>query len=436
MFIANNKSGRLVTINVLEFISIIINYAAALVALTLDDDTDDPYPVLLNESDSAVAIKWTNHHCKESLAGRALGRLFCALLIGSRLGINAKHIRGEENDVADAISRLRRNRDSDLFDYSLLKQQFPQLQACRVFQPSQELLSLVWQCHGIEPRQWLGNGDDWRDLVSLFAHDIIAGNGIKSSDLRAQTVRGYLESINTMFEERGYDPPTDFSLKQAPPALFYENCKTWEEEPNRRTHMQPPFLSELLSRAKLDSSGTGLISLVADLVVLGRYTGHRLAEYGQSTQTKIDYHMLPNGRGKIMKAFMRGDFKFFDASGHEIIDPVNDLKRIHSITIRWRVQKNRRNGQKISWVRDFARPDLCPVMAALRIFDRSIRLGRADDQPMCCYLEHFKTKSSVKYITGAKIRDVFRDVAKAAFPDISKQELSQYSAHMIRVSAC
>ena len=248
-------------------------------------------------------------------------------------------------------------------------------------------------------------------------------------------MREYLEAVNALFIERGYAPPVDFSQKRQGPALHYENVKTWEGEPERRTHMQPAFLDELLARAKLDSSGLADISLVRDIVVLGRYTGHRLAEYGQSKQTKIDYHDLPNGRGRIMKAFCRRDFQFFDKQGRILTDPVASPSIIDSITICWRVQKNRRNGQKISWVCDVANPDLCPVRAALRIYDRSLRLGLRDDQPMCAYAKQLKKGQAAKYITGHKIREIFRAIARDVFPDISRQELKLYSAHMIRVTA-
>ena len=146
VFITNNKNGRLVSINVLEFVAIIVNYVAALTVLRTTDVTQDPHPVLLNLADSMSAIRWATHHCKDSLAGRALGRMFCMLLVDSPLGINAEHIKGEDNVIADEISRLRLLDDADHFDYSLLKQKFQQLRDCRAFQPSPELLSLLWQC--------------------------------------------------------------------------------------------------------------------------------------------------------------------------------------------------------------------------------------------------------------------------------------------------
>lgn len=147
LYLPNNKKGDLISINVLEFIAIIINYVATLTVLQLEPHvTEDPYPVLLNLADNTSAIRWTNHACKDSLAGRALGRLFCMLLVNSDLGINAEWLSTTENVIADEISRLKNANKDTFFDYSTLKQKFPQLATCRAFQPSRELLSLIWLC--------------------------------------------------------------------------------------------------------------------------------------------------------------------------------------------------------------------------------------------------------------------------------------------------
>ena len=50
---------------------------------------------------------------------------------------------------------------------------------------------------------------------------------------------------------------------------------------------------------------------------------------------------------------------------------------------------------------------------------------------MGAYLEN----KTVKYITGARIGTLFKDIAKHIYPDITKAELLKFSAHMIRVSA-
>jgi len=146
----NNDDGKLISINVLEFLTVIINYAAAYTALTQDPVEDDPNPVVLNITDNTSALNWTLHGCKKSMIGRRLARFFCGLLIGSHVGINSEWISTEENEIADAISRLKqesKNSPTDhvSFDYSNLQQQFQQLKDCRFFQPSQELLSSLWE---------------------------------------------------------------------------------------------------------------------------------------------------------------------------------------------------------------------------------------------------------------------------------------------------
>eukprot|EP00984_Skeletonema_dohrnii_P022676 scaffold11768_cov88-Skeletonema_dohrnii-CCMP3373.AAC.5 len=140
------KSGpEQVGINVLEFVAIIINYAAALTVISQEPPKDDPHPVLLNFADNKSAIKWIRL-CTSSRMGRRLGLILCFLLMDSPLGINAKWLPGDENVIADAISRIKQSKGANNFfyDYSLLKQEHQILTNCRSFQPSQELLSFIW----------------------------------------------------------------------------------------------------------------------------------------------------------------------------------------------------------------------------------------------------------------------------------------------------
>jgi len=82
----NNKDGLLLSINVLEFVTVIINYCAALHFVTTMLATDDPYPVLLNVTNNASALSWTTGACKKSQVGRLLARFFCSLVINLPLG--------------------------------------------------------------------------------------------------------------------------------------------------------------------------------------------------------------------------------------------------------------------------------------------------------------------------------------------------------------
>ena len=151
-FLADDTNKDFVSINVLEFVTIIINFAAALTAFETDGHPEDPHPVLLNFADNMSSVRWTNHYCKGSMKARALGLLFCCLLANCFLGINAQWTPGDENEIADEISRTKNPFDVDndgshhrSFDYSQLLQKFPQLTPCRRFHPKPEFLSLLWQ---------------------------------------------------------------------------------------------------------------------------------------------------------------------------------------------------------------------------------------------------------------------------------------------------
>ena len=139
-----------------------------------------------------------------------------------------------------------------------------------------------------------------------------------------------------------------------------------------------------------------------------------------------------------MKAFQRSDFAFYDKSGKIISDISKDAALIFSVEITWRVQKNRRDGQKIKWTRDTANPLLCPVRAATSIAMRSITYGqRSEGDALGFYLKYnSRDEGSLTYITGNVVSKHLKACATIVYPDITKSELSQFSAHMFRVTAC
>jgi hypothetical protein len=85
----DNKDGHLISINVLEFVTIIISYCALLHVVTTTSASNDPYPVLLNVTNNALALSWTTGACRKSRIGRLIARFFYFLIIGSPLGINS-----------------------------------------------------------------------------------------------------------------------------------------------------------------------------------------------------------------------------------------------------------------------------------------------------------------------------------------------------------
>lgn len=74
-----NSDGSLTSINVLEFAGMIINYVASSHYYRSRPDPTDPFPIVRLFGDNSTAESWMTKTCTSSLAGRALGRLLCAL---------------------------------------------------------------------------------------------------------------------------------------------------------------------------------------------------------------------------------------------------------------------------------------------------------------------------------------------------------------------
>ena len=144
-FIKNNKNGTLIAINCLEYASIIINYAASYhywQTQNMRNHKEIEYPSVLILADNKSAESWTRKGCKNSLAGRALGRLQCALMMNSPVGIYTEYINTKLNCIADDISRIKK--ESNIIQSTpQLFQKYPSLGVCKRFHPSQDLILYI-----------------------------------------------------------------------------------------------------------------------------------------------------------------------------------------------------------------------------------------------------------------------------------------------------
>jgi hypothetical protein len=149
LHLKNGEDLNFISINVLEYMTIIINYCGALTAYLKDRFTDDPHPVVLCITAIISAKNWMMHTCKKSIIGCSLACFFCGLLIRLDVRINAKWISTMANKIADKILRLKKTHTSSAssfsYDFSKLKQDHTDLKHCCFYHPSQELLSIIWQ---------------------------------------------------------------------------------------------------------------------------------------------------------------------------------------------------------------------------------------------------------------------------------------------------
>ena len=174
LHLKNNSNESFISINCLEYFTIIVNYCASLVVFASRKINDDPHPVVLCVTDNTSALNWTLHTSKKSRIGRALARFFCGLLIGSNVGVNAKWISTVENIIADKISRLKKLTSTDstshpshnTYDYAKLQQEHKELKACNSFQPSHKLVSLLLEI------LLTGNCPDLKQILKLRPQDL------------------------------------------------------------------------------------------------------------------------------------------------------------------------------------------------------------------------------------------------------------------------
>ena len=139
IYVPNNKDSSFVSINVLEYAAIIINYVALCWFYQQELDKINPFPVVSLNADNTSAESWMETACNSSLIGRALSRLQCALMINNAVGFHTGHITTTQNVIADRISCIKRETHS-MSEFVQILQDYPEIVGCRRFQPSAELI--------------------------------------------------------------------------------------------------------------------------------------------------------------------------------------------------------------------------------------------------------------------------------------------------------
>ncbi len=125
---------------------------------------------------------------------------------------------------------------------------------------------------------------------------------------RSKTVKGYAECINTLFRLRGFPVPVDLSDKNNMCTRLIDALENEEVIAKQ----QNPITNEMfanMEKLAWESSKDSAISTIFDFFCLIRITGFRIAEYGQTTQTKVDMHEYPS-RNLVVKAFLPTDWVF------------------------------------------------------------------------------------------------------------------------------
>jgi hypothetical protein len=227
-------------------------------------------------------------------------------------------------------------------------------------------------------------------------------------------------------------PPINVADPNNISGILINNLVKEEDIARQRSPLNSAIFAELLRKLNVSCSLDSEQCTLFNLIVLDCYIGPCVSKYAQTTDKTVDYHVYPSGK-KVIKAFTANDFRFFNKNSQAITElSDNSIDRVDRVCITWRIQKNCQNNQTITLSSDKANTAICPVLAALRLVLRARRLLQLNSMPVACYLK----KDALAYITGSRIAILFRAAARAVRPTISKEEVQQYSAHLLRVWAC
>jgi hypothetical protein len=272
-----------------------------------------------------------------------------------------------------------------------------------------------------------GNEYGYEHILACFIENLIINCHSCSA-----TVFGHVQAINKLFELRNFPIPADLSDKSNMLSKIIQTCEREESIARQQSPLTKEMYVEMAKHSKA-SSQDSVHSVLFDFFNLIRVGGFRVSEYAQKTQTKVNEFEYASGNN-VVKAFIPSDWQFYDASGRlMMIHSFNGLTEVpKQLRITFRIQKNHKNGQKITFTADDKHPHICPVCSACWVFLRTKRLGQFDDQPMGVYLNH---QCIVEYLTGNKISELLQSIVKHCHPDLTKDEISRFSSHSGRVWA-
>jgi len=141
-------------------------------------------------------------------------------------------------------------------------------------------------------------------IVAYFAENLIM-----DCNSRSATVQGYATSINKLFEMRGF-PPANVSDNDNMVTKIIHTCEREETIARQRSPITTEMYVALAKLAK-ESAADSAETVVFQFFNLIKVAGFRLAEYAQTTQTKVDEFEYASGN-KVIKAFIPTDWKFYD----------------------------------------------------------------------------------------------------------------------------
>ncbi|KAL7530400.1 hypothetical protein ACHAXR_003476, partial [Thalassiosira sp. AJA248-18] len=395
-------------INVLEYVALLINFAASYYYYLKHPDPTDPYPVLILYADNTASESWTvkgisGAHWMQAFSTKCRAHL-------AHYGCHiAEEVRRSNCGKQDTTNKSRANHFLKWVETIDLDQD-PMLPH-----------------HDIQARNY---------LIACFAVSLVRGETLQGTNIRHATIRNYVQAVCRLHRDR--DLPSPYGAPVDYISIVLKAVKKFEKQPNRREMIHDEMFHHIESR-RSSFHEDSLEAALIDWLYLGRFVGYRGIEWCQKTMKtylKID---SPHWVGPDSYAFVAEDFRFFNKAKQEIaVSAESSADEMEYVNVRFRKQKNDRNYEVIPYYKDDITPSFCPVRAALRIRQRALRLQVPTEEPLGVF--HCTTGKYINqrcFITAAHVATFLQRVAQRVFHiKDGDKSLQRWTSHSLRVTAC
>ena len=283
--------------------------------------------------------------------------------------------------------------------------------------------------------------------LAMYAQHLFTGNSLLHKSIRLDTIKGYVRaasSFTMLFGKNKTDPrfdrPGDSSFCDVLTKTF-NAMKKFEQMPRKREPFTPEMLDFAIDMASAEGNNNSVLAALADWCVLGMNAGLRESEWAQpknSQKSPSNYERDIFGNAR---AFTINDIEIETTSKRRykgkrclLVNPADIVK----VWIRFRTQKNGKNGQRRLFQRTVAGSRRCFIFALFRVLQRFDRLVGADNDALLLSV-HALPNGKVQLMTPDKVESNMQLIASrvcGSHPEKDKDALALWTCHSLRVGAC
>ena len=281
------------------------------------------------------------------------------------------------------------------------------------------------------------------EICRLYLLALLVGETVQGALIKGATVWEYLKAASTYLQAVGkrhesilIDPVTGKTYKPIADAI--RDYEKWEGMPKKQSPLTKKMILNLLERTKdhpIDSKERAF----ADWCILGLHVAYRRIEWCNewNPSNMEDFHRAKDIHKSIYQCLVE-DFQLLGQDGIFLSEDAQlnySPGLLSHVKVKFRFQKNGRNGEILTVAANVHQPIFCGARAAQRIKQRAKRLGIDPHQPASAYRSNAGSKRP-SFFHRTLVKTILENTAKSTYKidDLKKNNLS-YTPHSLRIGA-